>query len=473
MARLTLEENGAKRRFKLNPGKLTIGSGDGATLKLASPDVAEVHAELLFEAGVARLKPRPGVLAPTIGGRTVAQETVLAAGSVIKLGGATLTLEYDEGEGPKTAPGRTGGAAAPAARQAPAAPAAAPGRKTVAASAARTARTGDAGAGAGGQVARRGRRPAGKSMPTWAILAIFAVLGLLAVLFGPGLLSSATSGGFNPVGAKQRFEDFWRENDTKGAGKVLEEFKGASLSPEWQKEYDEMRARFESGAKTSTQGLSQMEATQEWQNQLSNYYDTHLASKATRPKARVFVRRLRSFRERHPNHDQREWVDRMLTRFEPVAQLDQPSTLEDLQWEVNRATVAKPRKYKEAFAAIDEFTARTSGPERDQALALKAQELDNQKKFFDEELLGAAVYYDKVNYPSKFNPAESVNILVELVAVMADPELADEAARRLVQIPEFASLLPGYKAYRRKTFDAIMENATVRAKATSLGITAD
>jgi len=466
MARLTLEENGAKRRFKLNPGKLTIGSGDGATLKLASPDVAEVHAELLFEAGVARLRPRPGVLAPTIGGKAVAQETILAAGSVIRLGAATLTLDYDEGEGPKAA-GRPNAAAAPAARPSAGAAAGRAGaRKSTQAPAGR-------GAEANTAVARRGRRPAGKSMPTWAILAIFALLGVLAVTLGPGLLSSATSGGFNPVGAKQRFEDFWRESDTKGAGKVLEEFKGASLTPEWQKEYDEMRARFEAGSKQATQGLSQMEATQEWQNQLSNYYDTHLASKATRPKARVFVRRLRFFRERYPNHDQREWVDRMLARFEPVAQLDQPATLEDLQWEVNRATIAKPRKYKEAFAAIDEFTARTSGAERDQALALKAQELDNQKKFFDEELLGAAVYYDKVNYPSKFNPAESVNILVELVAVVADPELADEAARRLVQIPEFAGLLPGYKAYRRKTFDAIMANGIVRAKATSLGITAE
>ena len=45
MARLILEEDGQTRRFRLNEGKLTIGSGEAATLRCHSADVAEVHAE--------------------------------------------------------------------------------------------------------------------------------------------------------------------------------------------------------------------------------------------------------------------------------------------------------------------------------------------------------------------------------------------------------------------------------------------
>ena len=46
MARLILDDGGKRRAFKLNPGRMTIGSGEGATLRLDSGDVAEVHAEL-------------------------------------------------------------------------------------------------------------------------------------------------------------------------------------------------------------------------------------------------------------------------------------------------------------------------------------------------------------------------------------------------------------------------------------------
>ena len=49
MARLIVEEGGKARRFKLNPGTLTIGSGESATLTLESSELAEVHAELEFD----------------------------------------------------------------------------------------------------------------------------------------------------------------------------------------------------------------------------------------------------------------------------------------------------------------------------------------------------------------------------------------------------------------------------------------
>jgi hypothetical protein len=464
MARLTLDENGAKRRFKLNPGKLTIGGGDGATLKLASNNVADLHAELVFEAGVARLRPRPGVLPPTIGGKAVTTETVLAGGQVVKIGTATISVEYDEGEGPK---GTRPAPAAAGATKAAVRPATAPVR-TKASGAVAPAATRNAAADERPEI-RYQRREVKQGVPTWAILSMFAVGILLAFLFAGDFWSSATSGGFNPSGARTRFDSFWGDGDTKGAALVLEEFEGAELNAEWKAEYERMRALVDSTRSKSAKGLVDMEATKEWQNQLEMYFKTHLEGKATRPKARVFVKRLQSFRERFPDHEQREWVDRMLTRFSPVAELHDPSTLADVQWEVNRFTIAKPRRYKEAFKAIDEFLERATGTDRDEALKLKAATEAEQKKLFDEELLGAAVYYDREKYPNKFDPMKSIEILVQLVIGMADPELADDAARRLVSMEEI-TVLEGYKRERSVTFERLMENAIVRERAKQLGL---
>lgn len=464
MARLTLDENGAKRRFKLNPGKLTIGSGDGATLKLASSNVADLHAELLFEAGIARLRPRPGVLPPTIGGKAVTNETVLVTGQVVKIGAATIFVEYDEGEGPKGPKSTVTASGAP---KVAARPVVTPGRAKGPAVAAPAV-----GRGASAEersVVKHQRREIKKGVPTWAILGLFGVAILLGVLYGGDLWGSATTAGFNPFGAKARFEDFWKDGDTKGAATVLEEFAQAELNSEWKAEYARMRELLESNQASSSKGLIDMEATREWQNQLENYFTTHLEGTATRPKARVFVKRLQSFRDRYPDHEKREWVDRMLTRFSGIAQLNEPSSLADLQWEVNRYTVARPRRYKEAFQAIDEFLSRATGTDRDEALKLKATTETEQKALFDEEILGAAVYYDRIKYPSKFDAGKSIEILVQLVIGMADPALADDAARRLVQMPEI-TVLEGYKRERSVTFQRLMENAIVRTRAKQLGL---
>ncbi|MEZ6018077.1 MAG: FHA domain-containing protein [Planctomycetota bacterium] len=448
MARLTLDENGAKRRFKLNPGKLTIGSGDAATLRLASPNVAELHAELVFEAGVARLRPRPGVLPPTLGGKALTAETPIARGQVVKIGAASISVEYDEGEGPKSAAGAAPKAARPKA--------AAPSARAAAPAAARSNVT-------------RQRREVKKGMPTWAVILLIVVGVAAAFKFGGGVLESATGTDFNPVGAKARFEDYWKDADYKGAAKVLEEFERTDLTPEWRREYDGLKGRLDATMAGASKGAINQEATREWQSQLSNYQDKYLASTATRPKARVFVKRLQSFRERYPEFSEREWVDRMLLRYTPLAELTSPATLADLQWEVTTLTAAQPRRYKQAFAAIDQFLGYATGTDRDEALKLKAEQESGQKEFFDERMLDAAVYYDQVKYPKKFDAPKVVELMVQLVIGMADPSLANDAAERLVKMPE-STMLAGYKADRPETFERLMENAIVRKRAQELGL---
>ncbi|MCB9913841.1 MAG: hypothetical protein H6828_01680 [Planctomycetes bacterium] len=96
MARLILDENGERRAFKLRDGKLTLGSGQGCTLTLSSPDVAEVHAELELAGDRATLVPRPGVTPPKIAGKPVTQATTLTLGGSFTLGSATITLQADD-----------------------------------------------------------------------------------------------------------------------------------------------------------------------------------------------------------------------------------------------------------------------------------------------------------------------------------------------------------------------------------------
>ena len=114
MARLIVEEGGQRRAFKVGDGVLSLGSGGEARLRLRSTDVAEVHAEISIEGGVATLRPRPGVVPPTLGGEPVSGPARLDPGVEVRVGSARLWLEADDGSTP--APASAGAAAAASAR---------------------------------------------------------------------------------------------------------------------------------------------------------------------------------------------------------------------------------------------------------------------------------------------------------------------------------------------------------------------
>ena len=103
MARLTLEEGGQTRRFKLSSGKLTFGSGDRATLKMASDDIADLHGQIEMGPDGAVLRTAKGVMPAKAGGRSISGAHTMTEGQAVSIGGAKLSIEYDEGEGPKSA----------------------------------------------------------------------------------------------------------------------------------------------------------------------------------------------------------------------------------------------------------------------------------------------------------------------------------------------------------------------------------
>ena len=102
MARLVIEEGGKRRAFKVGDGILTIGTGAEARLKVSSPDVAEIHAEVQITGGKAVLRPRPGVMPPSIAGQPINGETSLAFGQEATVGSVRLWIEDENA--PSTAP---------------------------------------------------------------------------------------------------------------------------------------------------------------------------------------------------------------------------------------------------------------------------------------------------------------------------------------------------------------------------------
>ncbi len=100
MARLTLDEGGEVRRFKLSSGKLTFGSGEGATLKLSADDVAERHGVIEMGPEGATLQLAKGVMPAKAGGAQVSGSYLMKDGQAVSIGSAKLTIQYDEGEGP-------------------------------------------------------------------------------------------------------------------------------------------------------------------------------------------------------------------------------------------------------------------------------------------------------------------------------------------------------------------------------------
>ena len=71
-----------------------MGSGSEAQLRLDSPGVAVLHADIEVRSGKATLHARPGVAAPQLFGRAVGAAFVLQHGVPVQIGGATLAAEY-------------------------------------------------------------------------------------------------------------------------------------------------------------------------------------------------------------------------------------------------------------------------------------------------------------------------------------------------------------------------------------------
>ncbi len=444
MAKLIVEEGGARRAFRMGKGVLTVGSGAEARLKLASTAVAEIHFELeLGEAGV-KLRLRPGVVPPKVGGQPARGELVLAPGIPVEVGGARLWLEPEEG--PAAAP-------APAAAQ--------PVRAAVAPVVpARAAPPSE-------RLQRRRAEPRPGRVPGWLIpVLVLAATGILFLVWLRLMKSGASDDGLvqNKLRAAEQALAAARFDDARAELAGIPA--AGTLTPAQAERLARVQERLETGARAANLHMENESGTRYLDAQLKKYEAFYLQGTPDPAKVRLFLKRCRTFRERWPRHPELDWVQRQETRFAGYVDMNAPPSWADVLWEVKDLTAGMPRNYVAAFALLDELLPRVSGKDRTEAEALRDELVGGRSEYAEDRLQQARHEFEKMNDPNK-----SVWWLVHNVAWLGDEGLANESARFLAKMPDLAGHLRGYKQDYPERYAAVLKNPVIAAWAEEAGFT--
>jgi len=452
MARLIVSEGGQARRFKLNPGTLTIGSGESATLTLESGDLAEIHAELEFDGERAVLRVRPGVTPASVQGRKVSGELKLKPGVSVKLGGVQITFEGDAQASAAVA--KTAGARA--------------GSRTRAtgSTSGRTASGAASGAStrSPGRVEHQRRTITRSAIPTWAVVTmILAAVGIGLIAFQKFAVSSAEQG-FSAKASQVRLDKMKQEHDYLGMISHLDAIQDAPKSADWTKIFEDYRAEAEADQNRARLLALNVHGNTYVETQLQSFVEKYL-KKESRPAARILLERIAGFREKYPLHPELDWCGRMERRYETVANLASPPTWEDLDFRITTLTWAMPRDYRQAFSRIERFLNDASTGDRDKALAL-IDELETAREEYFEDRMQQAKYLWEGGEKGK-----GLEWLVQLVIKVGDPDMAANAARQIVAMgADVVPALRGYKSTRPGDFELLMELEILRNFAAENGV---
>ena len=453
MARLILEEGGERRAFRFDQGKLTIGSGDACTLTLKSPDVAETHCDLEFAGGRVTLRARAGVQPPTVDGAPAPGETTLGASVVIGIGSATLRLDLDESAAP-TAPPK----AAPAAASTKPAPPRTKSREDRISSAKPAARS--------GARVQRAKRTVSKGMPAWA----YGAIGLLIAGIGYFSVSSIdleSGTGADPKDRIRVATELFNEANYGGATNALDGLTAENVNGmgvELRKKYDELRSRLADKEKEAEIALANDLGTKWKSTQLDRFRTDRLhGAKPPRERVRVYLKRVREFKERWPAHPEMEEVLRYEARFKEICDLSTPATFTDIAYEVKTMTWAFPRDYKGAFAIIEKHIIDNPGDAPNCNELLATMRAEQQEFFVDRKL--------QVKYEwERDQKGQAVEILIQLILTLGDEGMVQEAADELVGLPGIDEWFKGYKQDRPGQFANLRKHPTVAAKVSALGL---
>lgn len=436
MAKLTLIENGETRRFKLSSGKLTFGSGDAATLKLASDDVAALHGQIEMGAEGALLSVAKGVMPPRVKGSPIKSPYTLRDGQPVHIGSATITVEYDEGEGPVETK------AAPHIKRTEVA-----GRRAAGASAVRSRSYAQ---GDDGEVSRRRHSIERKSNPAGMIIGALVALGLVVLAY---FFITQTSKGLSgesfdyDVRARRIEREMGPGGSTGRARKDIEFLLDQEITVAQRKDLEEKLAQLDEVKAQAIETARNTKANDWFQERLKVFYDKFDAG-TSRPHARLFLKRAEWFLDNYPTHPEREWIERMIENtVRDAAELDSPQTFDDLEVEVWGHAAKLPKDYVLALEAIDDFEAKNGPSVATQAL--RAEVEAGEKEFYDTALHNAAISYDKTRFEEQYAPSKAIHDMISVLATCANPVYRAEAAARLLKITE---LTPEHvrKYYKRE-----------------------
>lgn len=405
MTKMILEAGGRRREFELGDGRLTLGSGESASLRVKARDLADIHLEVMIEDGVVRVAPRAGVLPPKLAGIPKADPFELKPGKVLSIGVLKLWVEADEDEDlPVVVRSRAAG-----------------GKRRP-----------------GG--ARRHAPTAKSGMPTWAVLSIaLVVLGGGGFLLKQGLFAQAKS--TVPVAvALEAAEDHLQHGNLKIATEKLDSIDVAQASTAEQGRLQELRARID-----REHELAEIDS---WNLIGDDYFEIHLEHYAKKwlvgtpalSKVRLFLERCDEFKERWPHHPKLDWIERQERRFQGHVDMRLPRTWEDIEWALEYLVNQPNRNYTRAFELVDEFVARAEGEDLILATTRRDEMLAERPRYHAEKMEEA-----RTEFEENEEQAKAVFILLHGVIWSGDEELADKSARTLARIPEVVMHLRGYR----------------------------
>ncbi|MBM3992082.1 MAG: hypothetical protein FJ298_13885 [Planctomycetes bacterium] len=419
MTRFIVEEGGKRRAFKAVEGVVSIGSGERAMLKLASSGVAEVHAEFELRDGVVRLRLKPGVVPPQIGGRPAQNEQLLAHGTTLAIGDATITLASDEGPLPSAAQAsgaRTAGAPVRVGARASGAPSAPAQAKL----APREKQTWE-------RSAREVHKD--KGIKPLHMLLLLIPVGVIAFFFlkrgASQKIDDSLSGPQQVFLAERAAQETVWDQAEQALSKIGDRSK---LSTDLQARANEVERKIKEGRAAGAVAANNSGGDKYLQSQLKNFEEQRLAgSKVDRSVVRVFLKRVAEFERRWPNHPDMDWVRRKKERYGPMVDLTKPGSYADIEFEVKSMTWDNPRNYREAFGVLNRWLEVSLGDERGKGLALLDKLIKEREEWFEDRLQEAAHQYKKGQL------GQSIQWLCVLITYSGDDAMGERAAEDLIK----------------------------------------
>ena len=474
MARLILEEGETRRAFKVGEGRLTIGSGPSCALRLTSPNVAELHAELEITGGVAYLRPRPGVMPPLMHGQPVTHQTPLGDDVRFEIGAARFHfLASDTGAVPApsaaspkgSAPVRPGKPAQqPKPVVKPGARAAKPQPKQIVAPKSAAAR-GDGAEGASVQ-RTRARVKIEKGMPTWVLLCLIGGGLVIAVFVVKGMLGGTGETTVIPEATLARAQQRFESREFEASRSALALIDRTKVSEGLRRQIEALEQKMDTidnAAATSSE--HEREANDYRTTQLENFMKKRLlGDNPPRERVRVFLKRLREFRERWPEYPEMDWIDRHERLYSRLADLSEPPTLKDVAYEVETLTWAKPRYYGQAAGLLRKFIETASSSDREAAVTLLDELARAEEVHFIDQMQQAKYHYERKE------TGKCVGVLIALVVDLDNPEFRDEAAQEFVQLPGFDQFLRGYRTTNPRRYEDLIQHPRMREAAQRAGL---
>ena len=421
--KLFVQEGGKRKAYRVSKGALAIGSGDDVQLRLESPEVAARHARVEIQPqGGVRLFLEPGVMPPKIDGVAVRDGMHLTPGRKVQFGSAFLWVEAEE------QPQAKAQAAVPKVQV------------------------------SGGVRRRAPRKKSG--MPLWALSGVSVlVLALVFLVIWRAFLISADQAAPEAdtrLSTARALIDAGRLED---AMRRLDLLKEEDLSDSEQAAADSMRAEIAEVHRNAELALENSKGARllGW---LEKYEAESLAGAPSKARVRLFLKRAAEFRKEFPEHPAIDWLDRQEPRFAGLVDLSEPPDWESVKWEARSFIRSMPRNYAAAFELVGAFAERAEQAGDDFGLDEATRYLrlrgDERDEHHDDRIATAQSLYERGE------DGRAVWWLVHQVIWSGEPELADQAGRVLIKMPDADVHLRGYRDAEPEKFEALMENQTVR-----------